>query len=836
MTRLPKNDITLAFLGLSATAAVAAAGVSLYLALESVRVLVSIGTVGTAALTGMQYETQVSRRYVLQSVTAENAAERLTYSAEARRADAQIATNLQRLIDFDHSATNRMKVAALRDDWRIYTELRERVISLALEGKSAEARILEAGPASAAFDHAVASLQSLQQSLVDFSAQQQETIHSGLWKATAELCALVITTVLFVATLIWSRRKQRKLLSLQSRADLLERERGRILEMAGRNEPLLAILQVLVSVTEKQLSGSVACVSVIHEGRLRDVVAPGLPNAFLQSVYSCGAITSHADPEIRRNAALDCGLEYYWSQRLFSSAGNQIGCVDLYVEKGASVGDTCGPLLEGAAKLAGIVIQHREMYEQLAFQATHDPLTDLPNRRLFQDRLEQAILRAHRHREKLAVLLIDLDGFKQINDLLGHRIGDLLLREVAHRVSGSLRKSDTLSRIGGDEFTVLINPVKSLAGAEESLSRIVAALKAPLTILGHRISVSASIGLSVYPDHSEDPATLLRNADLAMYRAKRGGKNGCQTYVPELGAAVLQRMSIEKALETAIEYGELEVYYQLQTDLNRRVTGIEALLRWHNHELGEVAPVTFIPVAEESGLIIPIGAWVLEQACRQAASWIQAGFPVGRVAVNMSARQLGQAGFVNGVRAALESSGLRPECLELELTETALMYNVDDCMQQLHGLRELGVSVAIDDFGTGYSSLFYLQRLPVSRVKIDQSFVKGITGRFHETLPLIRAIVDLAHGLGLTVIAEGVENETQLEALSTAGCDLVQGYLIHRPQSANQVEALFRELFPDLVRLELALRDGPNAPFAHAPAVPVEHCDAQIVRRMPLRR
>ena len=811
MKRL-RRDVLLTLLGFGAMGGVTAAGVSLHRALAAVRTLVSAGTVGSSALRGIQNEAQRSSRAVLELLAAETPAERIAHSTEARRSDARIAGYTHALADIDPSSGVRANVAGWRNDWSAYVEIRESVTSLAVEGKLAEARKLAGAPSSAAFARAERNLEAIEQSLADLSAQKQEIVNEGLREAVAELGALAAATILFVTTLILSRRKQRKLLSLQSRAEQIERERGRILEMAGRNEPLLAILQVLVSVTQNQLPGSVACFSVVQDGLLSDVVGPGLPALLLDSVYPRGGSMRPADAAARRSQAVTHGFADCWTREIYSSMGKQIGCVDVYLDKQTSTGEVQTGLLEGFAKLAEIVIQHRAMYEQLALQAMRDPLTDLPNRRLFQDRLEQAILRAHRYKDMLAVLLIDLDRFKQVNDLLGHRVGDALLLEVAKRINACLRKSDTLSRMGGDEFTVLLYPVEGVEGAEHVLRRIAEALHAPLTILGHQISVSASIGLSIYPDHGEDPATLLRNSDLAMYHANGNGKNGWQTYVPELGETLLRRMSVEKALESAVENNEFELHYQAQTDIHRRLSGAEALLRWNNPELGQVLPATFVPVAEESGLIVPIGLWVLEQACRQTAAWLKAGFPIGRIAVNISARQLGQTGFMEGVQSVLERSGLSPNCLELELTETALMYDLDNCMYRLQGLRELGVSVAIDDFGTGYSSLSYLQKLPVSRVKIDRSFVQGITSRAQETLPLIRAIVDLAHGLGLTVIAEGVETENQMEVLTVAGCDLVQGYLIHRPQPASEVEAAFRELSPDLVRLGAALQESGEIP------------------------
>jgi len=804
MRRLRK-DVLLALLGLGAFAGVTAAGVSLYRALAAARVLVSIGTVGTRALSEIQFDVEADRRTVLEVLAAKVVIPRGVGDTGINGADARILSECRELAGLDLSGNVSAKVAAFQDRWQSYRNVREKVLSAASEGKLEEARTFETGLLSAEFEQVAASLQSVQKGMADLSARTQETVRTGLRRAFTELGALATTMVLFVAMLIWSRRRQGKLLTLQRRSEQLERERARILDMAGRNEPLLMILQALVSVTQEQLPGSIACFSVIQDGRLREVVGPALPKQYLETAYTPGAAVRRIGSAAHRREALVHGLKDCWSQEVLSNKGNQIGRVDIYVNK--RPGEAQLAFLEGVAKLASVVIQHREMYEQLAFQATRDPLTNLPNRRLFQDRLEQAIMRAQRYQEKVAVLLIDLDRFKQTNDLLGHRVGDELLCEVAKRVAGCMRRSDTLCRMGGDEFTVLLSPVESVEGAELVLRRIADVLRVPFTVLDHKITVSASIGLSVYPDHSQDSATLLRNADLAMYHAKERCKNGWQTYVPELGAVMLRRMSIEKALEGAIENEELEVNYQVQTDLQGRLTGAEALLRWRNPELGQVFPSTFIPVAEESGLIVSIGAWVMERACCQAAAWHEAGLSIGRIAINISARQLVQTGFTDGVRYALKSSGLTPDCLELELTETALMYDLENCMNRLQELRDLGVSIAIDDFGTGYSSLFYLQRLPVSRVKIDQSFVQAIRPGSQETIPLIRAIVDLAHGLGLTVIAEGVETEVQREALALAGCDQMQGYLIHRPQTASQLTHALSQFSSGVVQRKLALAE-----------------------------
>ena len=570
-----------------------------------------------------------------------------------------------------------------------------------------------------------------------------------------------------------------------------------------------------------------ACFSVIQEGFLSDVVAPELPLLLLESAYPRGGAVRPVDAAARRDQAIAHGFADCWTRDVLSSMGKHIGCVDVYLDT---------PVAESKPVSSKASASWRKSSSNTAtcmssWRCRRCAIRSRSSEPAFvPDRLEQAILRAHRYRDMLAVLLIDLDRFKQVNDLLGHRVGDALLLEVAKRTSACLRKSDTLSRMGGDEFTVLLYPVTGVEGAEQVLRRIAEALQAPLTILDHQITVSASIGLSIYPDHGEDPATLLRNADLAMYSAKGNGKNGWQTYVPELGDTLLRRMSVEKDLESALENGEFEPHYQAQTNLERRLTGAEALLRWNNPHLGQILPAAFVPWLR-SGPIVPIGSWALEQACRQTAAWLKAGFPVGRIAVKISARQLGQTGFMEGVQSVLERSGLSPDRLELELTETALMYDLENCMYRLQALRELGVSVAIDEFGTGYSSLSYLQKLPVSRVKIDQSFVHRITSRVQSTLPLIRAIVELAHGLGMTVIAEGVESENQLEALSAAGCDLVQGYLIHKPEPASDVEIAFRELSPDLARLGAALPGECRSPCDSGVGVfdPIQRIPRRVV-------
>jgi EAL domain-containing protein (putative c-di-GMP-specific phosphodiesterase class I) len=344
----------------------------------------------------------------------------------------------------------------------------------------------------------------------------------------------------------------------------------------------------------------------------------------------------------------------------------------------------------------------------------------------------------------------------------------------------------------------------------------------PAASLGEREArVSASAGVSLYPLDAADPATLIRNADLALHQVKSTGRTGCQRYGPQIGAILLRRMSMEKGLAQALERRQFHLYYQPQTDVHRKPVGTEALIRWASPELGLVSPADFIPVAEETGLIVPIGQWALAEACRQGAIWQRAGCHSLKMAVNISARQLSDDGIVDFVRRTLRESGLPPDTLELELTETALMDHADDSLVRLRQLRDLGVTIAIDDFGTGYSSLSYLQKLPVAVVKIDRSFVREVSDESGSTLPVIQAIVDLAHGMGLKVVGEGVETERQLQILRVMGCDVIQGYLTGRPAPANEIAACLFGGSPDLVSLDRQLRDAETCtepiqlPIAH---------------------
>ncbi len=442
----------------------------------------------------------------------------------------------------------------------------------------------------------------------------------------------------------------------------------------------------------------------------------------------------------------------------------------------------------------GAEITERKLSEQRIHHiAHHDVLTGLPNRALLRERLSQAIADADADGTPLWVLLIDLDRFKFVNDSLGHKAGDLLLKTVAARLQGGLRERDTVARLSGDEFVAILGQRQDEALSTEVVQRLMDKVAQPVSLEGKEFFVTCSIGVAVYPGAGGAGQNLIEQADIAMYSAKKLGRNTFALYAPEMNEAAQERMRIEGALRNALERDEFVLHYQPQLDLKSgEVVGIEALLRWQHPELGTVAPDRFIALAEETGLIVPIGAWVMRTACAQNKAWQDAGLGRLRIAVNLSARQFGEADLVAAIGAVLADTGLAPDCLELELTESLFMNDIGVAVSQLHAMKALGVQLSIDDFGTGYSSFSYLRRFPIDVLKIDRMFVNDIASDADDAA-IVVSIIALAHNLKLRVIAEGVETEAQLDYLRLHGCDEMQGYYFSRPLPPEQLEQLLRQ-------------------------------------------
>ncbi len=431
------------------------------------------------------------------------------------------------------------------------------------------------------------------------------------------------------------------------------------------------------------------------------------------------------------------------------------------------------------------VSAQRRIEDELRHQSTHDALTGLPNRTLLQDRLAHAMQQARRHGNLVAVVLLDLDNFKAINDGWGHNYGDQLLTEVAYRLQQTLRAGDTVARLGGDEFALVLTDQTQVEHIGQAVNKVLQAFSTPMRIGEHEVYAGLSLGVTVYPLDGDDFTTLLRNADLAMYRAKAEGKGCVRFFTLDLNKIMQDTLLLQTHLKRAIEAGQLELHYQPQIDLHSgQICGVEALLRWSHPELGQVSPARFIPVAEASGLIVPIGAWVLATACRQIRAWQDAGTPV-RVAVNLSAHQFRQRDLTESVRNALAQNDIAADLLELELTESAVMEEPEAAARVLRELEQLGVSIAIDDFGTGYSSLAYLKLFSLHKLKVDRSFIQDLA-RDPDDAAIVRGLVSLAHSLGMKVIAEGVEHEDQRAMLHRLGCDEMQGWLYSRAVPAQE--------------------------------------------------
>ncbi|TGE34220.1 EAL domain-containing protein [Desulfosporosinus sp. Sb-LF] len=462
-----------------------------------------------------------------------------------------------------------------------------------------------------------------------------------------------------------------------------------------------------------------------------------------------------------------------------------------------AIEDTAAPIRDRSNAVIGAVLvfhdvsYKRALMKELAYQAHHDALTGLPNRLLFTEHLNQALARARRKKGKLAVMYLDLDRFKLINDSMGHNLGDLLLKNVAERVRQTLREGETLARQGGDEFLILLPEIQNEQEVVAVSDRILRVFTNPIMLEDNEVYMSTSIGISLYPNDGDDRETLLKQADTAMYYAKEKGRNNYQFFTTGLNIKANDRLSTENSLRKALARGEFVLHYQPQVDLESGlIVGLEALIRWNSTERGIISPLSFIPIAEETGLIVPIGEWVLRTACAQNMAWRRQGYPFLRMAVNISARQFREPNFIKLVSGILQETGMDPQWLELEITESIAMENGETSVDMLNRFKELGIRISIDDFGTGFSSLNYLRRMPIDTLKIDQSFVQDIsTGENGEEV--VTAIIQLAKNLRLKVIAEGVETATQCSFLKGKRCDEMQGYLFSQAVTSQELEEMF---------------------------------------------
>jgi len=605
-------------------------------------------------------------------------------------------------------------------------------------------------------------------------------------------------------------------ITVRKREELLEHDRSRILEQVAQNEPLNGVLLHIVETLEHQRPEMRACLLLTKNGKTIGGVCPSLPADAFSSLEGTpvldgkgpfaaarsGLPTMVADTSTDDNwiqlqhVCTTHAIRCCWSVPILSATGGVLGTLNLIGASPKAATESDRHLLESVCRLAAVAIDHSELTDQLSHQAQHDALTGLPNRLLFQDRLSQALALGRRHRQHVAVIYMDLDRFKHINDTLGHSSGDELLRQTAVRLEGCLRRSDTLARLGGDEFTVVLTELDNPRDAMRAAKNMIEVMRKPFVVEGRELFVTMSLGISIFPDDGTESEVLMGNADAAMYRAKERGRDNFQWFAAEMHHQARERMEIEGQLRHAIVLDQLSLAYQPQCDPLGKILAFEALMRWQHPTLGEVAPSRFIPIAEDSGLIISMGEWALRRACAQAAAWRSAGHATLRMSVNVSAAQFNRRDWVDTVRRALHDTELAPEALELEITESLLLQSVRETSANLFELRSMGVGVAIDDFGTGYSSLSYLHQLPINTLKIDQSFVHQIGAtavQGQEDAPIIRTIIALARNLGLAVVAEGVESEAQRELLLRLGCESLQGYLLHRPLLPEQARALLDE-------------------------------------------
>ena len=597
-------------------------------------------------------------------------------------------------------------------------------------------------------------------------------------------------------------------------ADTMRREQAEVLELVAGNAPLVQIFDRLAHMIEAQIRDVKACVMLLEPdgSRLRVASAPSLPEPFRAALDGmsvrpdarcCGAAAYRREMIVTTDLAADplCDdlgvaasrhdMRGCWSAPVLSHTGDVLGTVAIYtgLRNGPTVGEL--RLMDLATRLVGIATERKRSEDRIQFMAHHDALTGLPNRTLLADRLERAILGAQRRGYDVTIVLIDLDKFKLVNDGLGHHLGDELLKTVAQRIVGCVRAEDTVARLGGDEFVLILADLpKDSDGVTRVLQTIRASLSQTICLGTRVIQMTCSMGIASFPRDARTVDALLANAEAAMYRAKEVGRDTFKFSMDALNSEMHERLAIQEDLRHAIARGELRLHFQPLVDLRSgKIFATESLVRWQHPVLGLISPGVFIPIAEESGLIGAIGRWVLREACRQNKAWQEDGFEPLVVCVNVSALQFKEGTLLQDVSEALRDTGLRAEHLELELTESVIMQDLQQAIATMQALAQIDIKLSIDDFGTGYSSLSALKRFPVTRLKIDRSFVDGLPDDSNDRA-ITSAVISMAHNLNLKVIAEGVETERQLGFLRDNGCDEVQGFLISKPVAPLELERL----------------------------------------------
>jgi diguanylate cyclase (GGDEF)-like protein len=589
--------------------------------------------------------------------------------------------------------------------------------------------------------------------------------------------------------------------------------------MIVQDEPLTEILDRIVTILERQRPEARGSIYLVQDDRIQAAapgrapqslhkVVEGLPvgpdagccglSAYLGQPIVAEDITDSPFSRNYKEAVLLHNIRACVSAPILSGKGSVLGAIALHYDKPYETSDDDLKLVEKMGQLAALAFEQNHLSELLTHQAQHDALTGLLNREALIQSLKRHVNQAVRYGEKGALLLIGLDRFKRVNDSMGHQIGDLLLTQVAERLKGSTRKNDILARMGGDEFVLLLLNIKDNREAVGlTAKRILDRLSTPYRVSNHKLHVGASIGICFFPDDAASPDSAVKNADIAMYAAKNDGGNRYQLYSEQMNIAVMERLETENNLRKAIEANQFELYYQPQCNLaDGKLTALEALIRWNHPELGRIPPDRFIPIAEESRLIIPIGEWVIRQACRQNAEWQRQGHPPVRVAVNVSSVQITENDFADIVQRILEETGLDPKWLEVEITESVLLRDRDVVRRNLGRLKGIGIATTIDDFGTGYSSITYLRQMPLDCLKIDRSFIRDMIGDDPATLrnqALVKAFISLAQNLNLTVVAEGVETVSQRRFLIQLGCEIGQGFLFSAPAPAEKIAPIWLE-------------------------------------------